>query len=1605
MPAGLVWPLVVEDRASAALNSFAARADAAAAAGDRMGRSVADMSVAEQRAVRTAVQHAEAVTAVDRAMTATAGSSAAVQRATLGVVAAEDRLTRAMVSGRATAAQLADAQSAVVGANERLVASEREAAGAITATAAAQREGAVAATGMRSGLAGTVRMAGELGLVFGAFEAVKKGIDIVHESATFQQQMTLIRTQAGGTAADVRNLSKQVLGMAGQVATAPEELATSLYHVYSVGLRGAKAMDVVRIAAEGAKVGNADLEETTNALTAAVASGIGGVQSMSQAMGALNTIVGAGDMRLSDLNDALGSGLLVVGKQFGLNLRDVGAALDVFGDNNIRGANAATMLRVAITSMANPVAQGADTLKAMGLSTHQLGEDMQNGGLNRALSDLSTHLQHAGITGSKVGEVLTEAFGKKAGPGISVLIDQMQRFQNKEEEISKGSGSFADRWRATTQTAAFQFSQLGAQAESAGIVLVQKLTPAIAEGAHLFAVVLPAAVRTVQTVLTPFGVELALIGSGLRPVSHAVEDVASFLHPVAPELGAVAKAAELAFGAFAAYNVTRVGLFLMARSVTSLGVGVANWARTTVASNSVVIASNTEVAASEGEVAASSRLAALGSRAGAVGMGLFASGASRMALAVGGAAIASQALSNVIGHLSGHDQRVTPDGFIGTLTGSVATANAGNLGGLLTKAAKANHAASQSAINDAQKVAGSYKNLKQVQQAATVTAAQYAKILGVQVVNADRTAAASGEEFLQSITAFSKSGYGAADRAALIGATLKANAGDALSFASSMNSAAVAVKQLGKDVTGKLLHQVVDLRKGTIDYTKAAAGPLITDLQSVQSAAISAAQATYQHNVALHGGKQAADMAVAGYRGVETSLQQQLVQSGLTASAAQKLTEKYLGVPSRVRTLIEQEGADPVVTVLNQIGKQLSYLTGHPWSAQVAIDGNTNGLDAAIAHARSELSSLTSTGQATINRGDLRGTISRGAHGAYASGGYTGAGGKYEPAGVVHRGEWVFDQDKTRKHRGLFQAIQSGAFDAFRGYANGGSVGNRIPSTQSWLERVNSLPYVYGAAGPKAYDCSGLVGAAIEHLTGHGSGRLFSTSNEGPVLRSLGFKQGAGSNAAMVVGWEHDSHLEHTTGMVGNLKFEAYGSDGVPLADQIRVGGNARDPRSFPNVMHLPGGGAHGVGKPGGNPHISGGGSSAASKAQQRAQAQSSAASSAASSAIGNIGQAYSPPLSVADVGIDRVRSQIGAAERSLNNPHLSAKARAGFQRQIDDLQKLANRQLIALRVKIRTDDAAALREALVKTPADARAAFAQLAKDMRAAGASAAQMKRLGGDERVVLANMDRAAKVQARLANLRSSAADVRSSVGSAFAGTFDITSAGVTAQQFNDRAAPPVTATSILAQLTATANKAVAYRGLLTRLGKDGLNHTLLLQLAQAGPAAYDQAKALAAATPKQIASINSEYSTLRAAGAGAGAGVANVLYGSQIATANALLNGYSAKRNPAMAKAVHTLAVQMFGVGKLSGAQLAAGLLSQEKAAAHAAAVLGASIGAAAAPKKKPVHATGGSHASPGKEDTTKHVTHVHHNEQFHIHEVDNGMEVHHKVMRRLALTGP
>ena len=448
--------------ASAKLSVFRDELKDAAATADEMAAALDEYSSAAAEATDTAARLA-AVQADDTA-------------------SAED-YSAALDANSAAALRALDAQMRLIAAEERSAAAAQEAGDA-------QVEG-----GLKTRDAGD-ESEESAGKMAGAWDAAKLGSTVMlglaaaigvtgYESikmaATFQRSMEMISTQAGVPQKALAALKTGVLQLAGQVGESPNSLAAALYHIESsfasVGITGPKALSLLKTAAEGAQVGGANLVDVTNALDATIASGVGGVKNYSQAMGALNAIVGSGDMTMEDLANAMGTGVMAVAKSFGQNIDQVGAALALFGDNNIRGAKAATQLRMAWQFMQTPLTTAGPALKSIGLTMTQLGHTMEHQGMSVAIQEFVNHLKASKVPMSDWGQLETEIFGKKAGVGIGIMVDQLDRLKSKFPDIEKGADGFTSAWARTKATVSVELDQLKATFDSLMITIGDKVLP------------------------------------------------------------------------------------------------------------------------------------------------------------------------------------------------------------------------------------------------------------------------------------------------------------------------------------------------------------------------------------------------------------------------------------------------------------------------------------------------------------------------------------------------------------------------------------------------------------------------------------------------------------------------------------------------------------------------------------------------------------------------------------------------------------------------------------------------------------------------------------------------------------------------------------------------------------------------------------------------------------------------------------------------------------------------------------------------------------------------------------------------------------------------
>lgn len=381
---------------------------------------------------------------------------------------------------------------------------------------------------------GSFASAGALGkgalLGIGAV-ALGVGYESVKMASGFDQAMEMVHTQAGASQAEVDKLKGSVLALAPAVGMGPEQLATGLYHIESAGFRGAQAMDILTASAKLAQIGQSDFETTAQAVVGVMASQIKGVKDAADAGNLLNTTVGMGDMKMQQLAEAIGTGILPKAAAAGLSFEDVGAALATLTDNVTPANEAATRLGMTFSMMSAPTAKAQKAYEAIGMTSTQLANDMRGpGGLSAALTDLQNHLnktypagqgvklslleqqaqlktysqsltdmgvpldqqttllatfkknlESSGSAAVKQSAALSAMFGGGKSSGTMLtLLGEMDRFKSKTEAYGTAASrakQAQQAWAAQQAQFSQQIKQIGAQLDVWGVKLGNVLIP------------------------------------------------------------------------------------------------------------------------------------------------------------------------------------------------------------------------------------------------------------------------------------------------------------------------------------------------------------------------------------------------------------------------------------------------------------------------------------------------------------------------------------------------------------------------------------------------------------------------------------------------------------------------------------------------------------------------------------------------------------------------------------------------------------------------------------------------------------------------------------------------------------------------------------------------------------------------------------------------------------------------------------------------------------------------------------------------------------------------------------------------------------------------
>lgn len=359
------------------------------------------------------------------------------------LAAAMDALAEADKKVAVAAKGAADAQKRQTDTDRAAGAAAKDGAVAADATAASSDKASKSADGHAAALGGLGKAAGLM-----AVGLTVAGGAMVKSAGDFQSSTQHLVTDAGESQKNLQMVQTGILDLAKSTGTSADELVAGMYHIESAGFHGADAVKMLGIAAQGARVGGADLDTMTKTLTGSLNSySTYGYTATGVTNGLIKT-VSLGDMKLQDLASSLGN-VAPVAAAAGVDISQVEAATATMTAQNMSAQQATQDLANTIRNLQKPSEGAVKEMAALGLNSNDVSQNLGKRGLTGTMELLTK----AVAAHTKGGQVLIKTYqdSKTAAADANEMLKSLPaHLQAAAKGYLDGSVS-AKAWRQDLQ--------------------------------------------------------------------------------------------------------------------------------------------------------------------------------------------------------------------------------------------------------------------------------------------------------------------------------------------------------------------------------------------------------------------------------------------------------------------------------------------------------------------------------------------------------------------------------------------------------------------------------------------------------------------------------------------------------------------------------------------------------------------------------------------------------------------------------------------------------------------------------------------------------------------------------------------------------------------------------------------------------------------------------------------------------------------------------------------------------------------------------------------------------------------------------------------------
>ncbi len=295
-------------------------------------------------------------------------------------------------------------------------------------------------------------------------EAVKTGMD-------FEAQMSRVKAISGATGEEFAKLKEQAKQLGADTAFSATEAAEGMENLASAGFSTSEIIAAMPGMLDLAASSGEDLASSAD-IAASTLRGFGlEASSAGHVADVLAKNAAETNAAVADTGEAM-KYVAPVAKSMGIEFEETAAAIGIMADAGIKGSQAGTTLRGALSRIAKPTKAMQETMDSLGLSFYD------SNGKMKSLADITEMLETkmSGLTDEQKNQALITLFGQESLSGMMALMDRGSGEVRKlTDEYKNCDGSAKDMAKTMQDNLSGAVEEFGGSVESLGIEIFENI--------------------------------------------------------------------------------------------------------------------------------------------------------------------------------------------------------------------------------------------------------------------------------------------------------------------------------------------------------------------------------------------------------------------------------------------------------------------------------------------------------------------------------------------------------------------------------------------------------------------------------------------------------------------------------------------------------------------------------------------------------------------------------------------------------------------------------------------------------------------------------------------------------------------------------------------------------------------------------------------------------------------------------------------------------------------------------------------------------------------------------------------------------------------------